>query len=41
MPEGHGNAHQSDECINEVGYLKAMELILHMVLECDSEHSNK
>ena len=38
MPEGHGNAHQPDECINEVGFLKATELILHMVLECDAKH---
>ena len=40
MPEGHGNAHQPDECINEDGFLKAMKLILHMVLECDAEHGN-
>lgn len=40
MPEGHGNAHQPDECINEKGFLDATELILHMILECDTEHSN-
>lgn len=40
MPEGHGNAHQPDECINVKGFLDATELILHMTLECDTEHSN-
>lgn len=40
MPEGHGNAHQPDECINEKGFLDATELILHMILKCDTEHSN-
>lgn len=40
MPDGHGNAHQPDECINEKGFLDATELILHMILECDTEHSN-
>ena len=40
MPEGHGNAHQPDECINADGFIKAVELILHMVLECDTEHSS-
>ena len=38
MPEGHGNAHQPDECINADGFLKATELILHMVLKCDAKH---
>lgn len=41
MPEGHGNAHQPDECINVDGFLKAVELILHMVLECDMEHKKE
>lgn len=41
MPEGHGNAHQPDESINEAGFLKAAELILHMVLQCDAEHSKR
>ncbi len=38
MPEGHGGAHQPDECINVKGFIDATELILHMVLECDTEH---
>ena len=33
MPEGHGNGHQPDECISTNGFINAMELILHMVLE--------
>lgn len=41
MPEGHGNAHQPDECINIDGFLKAVELILHMALECDMEHKKE
>ena len=41
MPEGHGNAHQPDECINVDGFLKAVELILHMALECDMEHKKE
>ena len=40
MPDGHGNAHQPDECINKKGFLDATELILHMTLECDTENSN-
>ena len=40
MPEGHGGAHQPDECINLKGFIDATELILHMVLECDAEHGN-
>ena len=32
---GHGNAHQPDECITIEGFLDAIELITHMVLECD------
>lgn len=35
MPEGHGNAHQPDECINIDGFMKATELVLHMLLACD------
>ena len=38
MPEGHGNTHQPDECINIGGFMQALELILHMVLECDTAH---
>lgn len=32
---GHGGAHQSDECISIEGFLEAIELTLHMLLECD------
>lgn len=35
MPKGHGGAHQPDECINIDGFFKALELTLHMILECD------
>lgn len=35
IPDGHGNAHQPDECITIEGFLDAIELITHMVLECD------
>lgn len=38
MPEGHGNAHQPDECINAEGFIEAAEVILHMLLACDAEH---
>lgn len=34
-PAGHGGAHQADECINIEGFLKALELTLYMLLECD------
>ena len=38
MLEGHGNAHQPDECINAEGFIEAAEVIVHMLLACDSEH---
>lgn len=34
-PQGHGGAHQSDECINIEGVLEALELTLQMLIECD------
>ena len=37
MPQGHGNAHQPDEYISIDGFLRAAELTLHMILECDTE----
>ncbi len=38
-PPGHGGAHQPDECINIQGFLDALELTLHMLIECDKIHS--
>ena len=35
MPKGHGNLHQSDECMHIEGYLEAIELTLSMLLKCD------
>lgn len=37
MPKGHGNAHQPDECLNIEGFLKGMEIIMNMLLECDRD----
>lgn len=37
LPQGHGGAHQPDECISIDGMLKALELTLLMLLECDKE----
>ena len=37
MPSGHGAVHQPDECISIEGFLKAIELTAHMILECDKE----
>lgn len=34
-PQGHGGAHQSDECINLEGFLEALELTALMIIECD------
>ena len=34
-PSGHGGAHQPDECISIEGFLEALELTLHMLIECD------
>lgn len=35
MKEGHGGAHQPDECINIEGFLKALELTTLMLIELD------
>lgn len=37
---GHGGAHQPDECINIEGLLKAIELTMLMLIECDKRISN-
>ena len=36
LAEGHGEAHQPDECINIKGFLEAIEITALMLLECDS-----
>lgn len=36
-PPGHGGAHQPDECIHIEGFLKALELTMSMLIECDRE----
>lgn len=37
MPDGHGGAHQPDECISIDGLLEAIELTALMILRCDDE----
>ena len=37
LPQGHGEVHQPDECINIEGFLEAIELTTLMLLECDME----
>lgn len=37
LPQGHGMVHQPDECISIDGMLKAIELTMLMILECDKE----
>lgn len=34
-PQGHGGAHQSDECISIEGFLQALEVTLQMIIKCD------
>lgn len=34
-PQGRGGAHQSDECIHIEGFLRAIMLTMHMLIECD------
>lgn len=36
-PQGHGGAHQSDECISIEGFLQTIELTLQMLIECDKQ----
>lgn len=35
MPDGHGGAHQCDECINIEGFFEAVKVLLHYILACD------
>jgi acetylornithine deacetylase/succinyl-diaminopimelate desuccinylase-like protein len=37
LPQGHGGAHQPDENISVQGLLKALELIVNMLIECDRQ----
>ena len=39
LPQGHGGAHQPDECISIDGMLEALELTMLMLLECDKEET--
>lgn len=41
LPQGHGGAHQPDECISIDGMLEALELTMLMLLECDKEEETK
>ncbi|MDY5230995.1 MAG: M20/M25/M40 family metallo-hydrolase [Eubacteriales bacterium] len=34
-PDGHGNVHQSDECLNIEGMLLALEVTMQMLIRCD------
>lgn len=38
LTQGHGGAHQPDECISIDGMLEALELTMLMLLECDKEN---
>ena len=35
MPEGHGGAHQCDECIDIEGFFEAVKVLLNYILACD------
>lgn len=35
LPNGHGGAHQPDECISIDGLLEALEIVVKMLIECD------
>lgn len=35
MPEGHGGAHQCDECIDIEGFFEAVRVLFNYVLACD------
>jgi acetylornithine deacetylase/succinyl-diaminopimelate desuccinylase-like protein len=37
LPSGHGGCHQPDENISINGFLKALELVSHMVIRYDSD----
>lgn len=34
-PDGHGNVHQPDECLNIKGMLLALEITTQMIIKCD------
>ncbi len=34
-PQGHGGAHQSDECISIEGLFQALEVTVQMIIKCD------
>ncbi len=38
LPDGHGSLHQPDEYISIDGLLKAIELTLYMLIECDGDN---
>lgn len=35
MPDGHGGAHQCDECIDIEGFFTAVKILLNYILACD------
>ena len=35
MPDGHGGAHQCDECIDIEGFFEAVKVLLNYILACD------
>ncbi len=37
LPEGHGEAHQSDEILRINSFLEAIKIVALMILECDAE----
>lgn len=41
MPEGHGGAHQCDECIDIEGFFEAVKVLLNYVLACDENIGSK
>ena len=36
MPDGHGGAHQCDECIDIEGFFEAVKVLFNYILACDS-----
>ena len=40
LPTGHGHVHQPDECISIDGLLKATQLTMLMLIECDKQHED-
>ncbi len=37
MPDGHGGAHQCDECIDIEGFFEAVKVLFNYILACDEE----